>query len=126
MNFKLDENFGSRTQQLFLAAGHEVKTIRNQGLQGCTDQHLYKVCCSEKRCLITFGLDFSDVTRFPPNKTNGIVILRAPRNPSLTLPEQLIQQFLQALSQMSVDKKLWIAEIGHIRIHESEIEEEIQ
>lgn len=125
MNFKLDENFGSRTQQLFLTAGHEIKTIREQGLQGCSDQHLYEVCCLEKRCLITFDLDFSDVTRFPPSKTNGIVIIRVPRNPSITLLEQLIRQFLQALRQMSVNKKLWIVEIGYIRVHESGIEEEI-
>jgi hypothetical protein len=68
-------------------------------------------------------LDFSDVTRFPPAKTGGIVVIRVPRNPSLTLLEQLIHQFLQSLTQMSVEKKLWIVEIGRIRVHQSETEE---
>jgi predicted nuclease of predicted toxin-antitoxin system len=123
MKFKLDENFGTRTQQLFRAAGHDVQTVRDQGLQGRSDFYLYEVCCAEQRCLVTLDLDFSDVTRFPPAKTGGIVVIRVPRNPSLTLLEQLIHQFLQSLTQMSVEKKLWIVEIGRIRVHQSETEE---
>lgn len=123
MKFKLDENFGTRTQQLFRAAGHDVQTVRDQGLQGRSDSHLYEVCCAEQHCLVTLDLDFSDVTRFPPAKAGGIVVIRVPRNPSLILLEQLIRQFLKSLTQMSVEKKLWIVEIGRIRIHQSETEE---
>ena len=120
MKFKLDENFGTRTQQLFRAEGHEVQTVRDQGLQGCLDQRLYEVCCSEKYCLVTLDLDFADVTRFPPAEGNGIVVIRVPRNPSLALLEQLVRQFLQAISQMPIENKLWIVEVGRIRIHQSE------
>ena len=124
MRFKLDENFGTRTQHLFRNAGHEIKTIRDQGLQGSSDQHLYEVCCSEKWCLVTLDLGFSNVTRFPPTEANGIVVIRVPRNPSLTLLEQLVSQFLQTLSHISIDKRLWIVEGGRIRIHQSETDEE--
>jgi len=85
MKFKLDENFGSRTQHLFRTAGHEVQTIRDQGLLGCSDRRLYEICCFEKLCLVTLDLDFSDVTRFPPAEANGIVVIRVPWNPSLAL-----------------------------------------
>jgi predicted nuclease of predicted toxin-antitoxin system len=123
MKFKLDENFGTRTQHLFRNAGHDVQTIRDEGLQGRSDHHLYEVCFAEQRCLVTLDLDFSDVTRFPPDKAGGIVVIRVPKNPSLSLLEQLICQFLQSLTRMSVEKKLWIVEIGRIRIHQSETEE---
>jgi predicted nuclease of predicted toxin-antitoxin system len=123
MRFKLDENFGTRTQQIFRTAGHDVHTVREQGLQGCSDQHLFEICCNEQCCLVTLDLDFSDVTRFPPAKAGGIVVIRVPRNPSITLLEQLIRQFLKSLTQMSVGKKLWIVEIGRIRVHQSETEE---
>jgi predicted nuclease of predicted toxin-antitoxin system len=119
MKFKLDENFGTRTQQLFRVAGHDVQTTRDQELQGCSDQHLYEVCCAEQRCLVTLDLDFSDVTRFSPAQANGIVVIRVPRNPSLALLEKLVRQFLQMLTQMPVEKKLWIVEIARIRVHES-------
>ncbi|MBU1299684.1 MAG: DUF5615 family PIN-like protein [Bacteroidetes bacterium] len=38
MKFKLDENFGARTQELFRAAGYEVNTVRDEGLQGETSE----------------------------------------------------------------------------------------
>lgn len=122
MKFKLDENFGSRTQEIFLAAGHDVQTVRSQKLQGCLDRNLYEVCCEEQRCLVTLDLDFADVTRFPSNITSGIVVIRTPWNPSITLLEQLVRQFLQALARMPVEKKLWVVEVGRIRIHQSDAE----
>jgi predicted nuclease of predicted toxin-antitoxin system len=81
------------------------------------------VCCSEQRCLVTLDLDFADVMRFPPAKGHGIVVIRIPRNPSLRLLEQLVRQFLQALTQMSVEKRLWIVKVGRIRVHQSETDE---
>lgn len=122
MKFKLDENFGVRTQENFRAAGHDIQTVRDQILQGCLDQNLYEVCCKEKRCLVTLDLDFADVTRFLPSSSSGIVVIRIPRNPSFALLEQLVRQFLQALTQMPVEKKLWIVEVGRIRIHQPEAE----
>lgn len=122
MKFKLDENFGTRTQQLFRAAGHGVQTVRDEELQGTSDQHLYEVCCTEQYCLVTLDLDFADTIRFPPNQTGGIVVIRMPRNPSLPLLEKLIRQFLQMIAKMSVEKQLWIVEVGRIRVHQSTTE----
>jgi len=123
VKFKLDENFGTRTREIFRAAGHNAQTVRDEGLQGCSDQYLYEVCCAEKRCLVTLDLDFADVRRFPPTEANGIVVIRVPRNPSLTLLERLVRQFLQALAQMPIENRLWIVEVGQIRIHQSEADE---
>ena len=53
MRLKLDENLGTRTQDLFCAQGHDVQTVRSQELQGCADAHLYEACCQEQRCLVT-------------------------------------------------------------------------
>ena len=61
MKFKRDENFGTRTQYLFITAGHDVRTVHNQRLQGCSDKNLYDICCKEARCLVTLDLDFSDL-----------------------------------------------------------------
>ena len=120
MRFKLDENFGSRTQHLFQAYGHDVQTVRMQGLQGSSDTHLFDICRVEQRCLVTLDLDFADVLRFPPSLTNGIIVIRLPRNPSLALLEQLVRQFLQTLTHMPIERSLWIVEPSRIRVHESE------
>ena len=120
MRFKLDENFGNRTLNIFQAASHDVQTTLDEGMQGCSDRHLYDVCCKERRCLVTLDLDFSDVTRFPPEQGSGIAVIRVPRNPSLAVLEQLIRLFLQMLSRMTIDKNLWIVETSRIRIHQSQ------
>lgn len=123
MKFKLDENFGTRTQNIFKEAGHEVHTVRQESLQGAPDEQLYAVCRAEERCLVTLDLDFANVIRFPPDQMGGIVVIRIPRNPSLPVLEQLVRQFLQAMDRMSVENKLWIVEMGRVRIHQSDAEE---
>ena len=123
MNFKLDENFGIRTLQVFEQFGHNVHTTAYEGLQGAPDQKIYEICCQEDRCLVTLDLDFSDVLRFPPDKCNGIIVIRVSKNPSLGLLEQLVRQFLQALEQMTLVRQLWIVEIGRIRIHQADEDE---
>ena len=122
MKFKLDENFGTRTQHIFKDSDYDVKTVWEEKLQGSSDQKIYETCCAEARCLVTLDLDFADTVRFPPERTAGITVIRVPRNPSLSLLEKLIRQFLKELDRNSIDKKLWIVEIGRIRIHQSEIE----
>ena len=122
MKFKLDENFGMRTQHIFREAGHDVHTVYQEELQGATDEQIYQVCREEQRCLITLDLDFANVLHFPPQQTNGIVVIRMPKNPNLTILERLIRQFLLALDNMSVEKRLWIIEMGRFRVHQSDID----
>ncbi len=119
MKFKLDENFGTRTQRLFAASGHDVQTVLDESLGGASDQLLYQVCQSETRCLVKFDLDFANVLRFPPANSAGIVIIRVPKNPTLATLESLVRQFLLALEETPIAGKLWIVEMGRIRIHQS-------
>ncbi len=120
MKFKLDENFGIRTQNLLRRAGHEVDTVRDEGLQGAPDDRLYDICCSEQMCLVTMDLDFADIIRFPANRTGGIAVIRAPGNPGLSLLESLIRQFINMLPEFQIASKLWIVEPGRIRVHQTE------
>ncbi|MBE2222280.1 MAG: DUF5615 family PIN-like protein [Anaerolineae bacterium] len=120
MKFKLDENFGLRTQSIFISSGHDVETVLDESLGGAPDQQLFQVCQNERRCLVTLDLDFANVLRFSPVDTAGIAVIRTPKNPSLLILEQLVQQLLQALKEMPIDGKLWIVEVGRIRIHQSE------
>jgi len=120
MKFKLDENFGTRTQQIFKQKGHNVHTVLDENLKSTPDSNLYEICCREQRCLVTLDLDFTDVVRFPPKNGSGIAVIRQPRNFSLPILEMLIHQFLETLETMSIEGNLWIIEPGRIRIHLSE------
>lgn len=120
MHFKLDENFGTRTQRLFTEAGHDVHTVRQESLQGVSDKQLYKACCAEQRCLVTLDLDFANPLRFQPGKSGGIVVIRVPRNPGLALLEHLVGQFLEMVKRVTVAGQLWIVEPGGLRIYDTE------
>ncbi|MBU1706908.1 DUF5615 family PIN-like protein [bacterium] len=120
MKFKLDENFGVRTQQVFVRAGHNVQTVLEEELQGASDLLLYEKCCDERRCLVTLDLDFTNVIRFPPKETAGIVVIRFPKNPTLLLLETLIHRFLKMLIHMSIVGQLCIVEVDRIRLYQPE------
>jgi predicted nuclease of predicted toxin-antitoxin system len=119
VKFKLDENFGNRTYQLFAQAGHDVETVYQEVLSGTPDENLYRTCHQEQRCLVTLDLDFADVTRFPPDQSSGIVVIRVSRNPSLALLEHMISQLLQVIATTPMTNQLWIVETDRIRIHQS-------
>ncbi|MCL4863678.1 MAG: DUF5615 family PIN-like protein [Caldilineaceae bacterium] len=120
MKFKLDENFGTRTQRLFQEAGFDVHTVVQESLQGASDQVVYETCCNEDRCLVTLDLDFSDIVRFPPDQLAGIIVIRAPHNPSLPLLEQMVATVIRYCQDSPIAGQLLIVEVGRIRIHQPE------
>jgi predicted nuclease of predicted toxin-antitoxin system len=122
VKFKLDENFGTRTQHLFRSAGHDIATVSSQNLCGVGDTRLYEICTQEASCLVTLDLDFSDIRRFPPQHAAGVVILRLPRNPTVPAIENLVRELLAALGDRPLAGCLWVVEPGRIRVHQTDDE----
>jgi predicted nuclease of predicted toxin-antitoxin system len=118
MKFKLDENFGRRTISLFKQSGHDVHTVYDENQSGSDDLAIFERCVAENRCRVTLDLDFADILQFPPSQSCGIIVVRLPRNPSLTVLESLIQRALDYLEKNPIEKNLWIVEPGCIRIHQ--------
>jgi predicted nuclease of predicted toxin-antitoxin system len=123
MKFKLDENLGVRIRQVFLDAGHDVQTVRDEQLQGRSDEVIYEVCRLERRCLVTLDPDFSNVLRFPPEPTAGIAVLRPTHGVSLDVLGMLARELVVMLASQSIEGQVWIVEPGRIRIHQSSSEE---
>jgi predicted nuclease of predicted toxin-antitoxin system len=76
VKIKLDENLPARLATLLAQHGHEVDTVRDEGLAGCTDFLVWKAAKGEGRFFVTQDLDFSDVRQFRPGTHAGLLLVR--------------------------------------------------
>jgi predicted nuclease of predicted toxin-antitoxin system len=116
VRIKVDENIGAVGVGLLRERGHDVASVYDQGLSGCTDDRLFEICTAENRTLITLDRDFGHVTRFPPERGAGIVILELGGSASLQLLRNRLNDFLAITSSRSVNGGLWIVEPGRVRV----------
>ena len=120
MKFKLDENLGRRSVELFREAAHDVSTVLDQELGASTDENLLEVCRSEGRALVTLDLDFSNVLNFPPSLYPGIAVLRVPNPVELNILHTHVRVLLRTLRQRQLTGRLWIVELERIREYEEQ------
>lgn len=116
MRLKLDENLGTRGAELFLAAGHDVATVVEQGLASAVDHKLIAACKQEGRALITLDLDFANPLMFKPAEYAGIVVLRLPPKTTSDDLFDAIRTLLRGIEQKNLSGKLWV--VGRNRIRE--------
>jgi predicted nuclease of predicted toxin-antitoxin system len=117
MKIKLDENIDVRLAPMIAASGHEVDTVKAEGLSGEPDETIYETCRAGGRVVVTLDLDFSNPHRFDPTVTEGIVVLRVPR-PLLPIVRATVLQVLPLLETHPLQGKLWIVEPGRIRVYD--------
>ena len=111
MRIKLDENIGRPGAHLLRSFGHDVSTVHDQRLSGCSDDHLFDVCIAGARTLITLDRDFGHVPRFPPQRSAGIVVLELGGSGS----QQALLDLAVAATR-PVSRELWIVEPGRVRV----------
>ena len=61
MKFKIDKNLPTQCADLLRQAGHDAKTVCDQGLRGKADALIADVCQDEEQILVTLDRDFSDI-----------------------------------------------------------------
>jgi predicted nuclease of predicted toxin-antitoxin system len=113
---KLDENFSPALTDLFADAGFDAHSVLSEDLSGATDLIVYETICAEKRILITFDTDFCNILRFPPEATEGIVVIRPNRPINLAAIHLLALQVLNLLATRDPKGCLWVLEPNKLRI----------
>jgi len=112
VKLKLDENVHGGVVVELAAAGHDVTTVHQQGLAGRPDADIAKAVKAERRCFVTFDLDFADTRRYRPAEFSGIVVLRLRRR---TAARQLERITHVVAGGAELIGRLWIVEDDRVR-----------
>ena len=115
MLFKVDENLPVEIAELLSDSGHDAKTIKDQRLQGGNDRVLLERCDQDKRILVTLDIDFSDILTYPPQKHEGIILLRV-GNQSKKHVIGVFKRILPLIDREPIKKHLWGVEETAVRI----------
>ena len=78
MKIKLDENMPESLAGRLSVLGHDVDTVRSEGIAGAPDPDVWAAAQADDRFLITQDLDFSDIRRFVPGTHRGLLLVRLP------------------------------------------------
>ncbi len=76
LDVKVDEDLPSRIAELLRDAGHQARTVRDQGLGGVKDSVLWQAVQAEGRFLVTADKGFGDIRTYPPGTHGGVLLLR--------------------------------------------------
>lgn len=93
MKIKLDENLPTSAVAVLVAAGHEVDTVEDEGLQGASDPVVVAAATAEGRLLITLDRGLGDVRAYPPGSHAGVVVLRLTDQSAASL-RQAVEELL--------------------------------
>ncbi len=117
MRIKIDENMPLDVIDVLENAGHDAHSVYSEGIEGCSDRQLIAKCKKEQRLLITLDNDFSNIFAYPPEKFEGIIVLRVEHQGKRAITA-LINKLLPVLnaSEDNICGNLWIVEENRIRI----------
>jgi predicted nuclease of predicted toxin-antitoxin system len=115
LRIKFDENLGDLGADVLRAAGHDVTTVAEEGLHATSDANLIEICRSERKCLVTLDLDFSNPLRFDPSRYYGIAVLRLSAASWDADLLDAVRTLAAGLADSAIEGKLWVIRTGRIR-----------
>ncbi len=115
MKIKLDENLPARLATRLGLLGDEVRTVREEGMEGQVDATIWEVAQSEGRFLITQDMDFSDVRRFVPGSHYGILLIRL-RTPKRRALIRRVEDLFRQEDVSQWDRCLVLATESKVRV----------
>lgn len=115
MQFKMDENLHPDLAEFFRQNGHDAATVWDEGLRGAEDPTILNQCTKEGRALLSFDIGFADIRVYPPEKYNGIIVLRLESQAREKLLE-VAPMILALLGREPLPGHLWIVDERTVRV----------
>ncbi|MBI4719385.1 MAG: DUF5615 family PIN-like protein [Planctomycetes bacterium] len=113
--FKVDEDLPAAVARRRRGAGFDAATVVEEGMRGSTDQALWAVAQTERRCLVTADKGFGDLRALTEQTHHGVVVLRLDlesRQGYVRLMDALVRQ----LDLEAIDGALIIVTPKNIRV----------
>lgn len=115
LRFLTDEDVPRSTARVLRDAGFDALDVRDAGLRGKSDALVYAYAQREKRLLITCDLGFSNILKFPPAESVGLLVIRISDNEPI---DRFNHEVLQTITKIGENlyQHLAIVEIGKVRL----------
>jgi predicted nuclease of predicted toxin-antitoxin system len=97
------------------AQNHEVAHLRDLGLHTLPDRKIFEKAVAEQRVILTFDLDFGEITAYAKGKRAGVVLFRLHN----TRAQHVIERLSRVLSESSTalgEGAIIIVEDGRHRV----------
>lgn len=115
MRFLLDANMPRSALVALRAFGHTADHVRDIGLGDATDDQIAASAADAAATLVSRDLDFADVRRFPPQDTQGILVLRLPDDTRADEIAAVMTRFLSTTMVAHLPGHLVILERDRVR-----------
>jgi len=76
MRFLCDMGVSLKVVQWLREQGHEVTHLRDEGLRTLPNGEIFAKALSEQRVILTFDLDFGEITAFSRDERTSVVVFR--------------------------------------------------
>lgn len=119
MKIKLDENLSYHLSVEIAAAGHDVDTVADEGLEGSSDPDVLEAARTEGRMVLTQDRGFGDIRAYPPGSHPGIIVLR-PTSQDPDSVRDLVSRLLQTVDLQGVAACVVVVEPSRVRIRRPE------
>jgi predicted nuclease of predicted toxin-antitoxin system len=115
MKLLADHCVFGKTIRLLRERGHEVLTLKELDHASSPDEIVLQLAQKGTAVLITSDREFGNILRYPPERSNGIVVLKiTPSNQSRV--HRFLLDFLQGQSRSSLRGKLVVVDTHHVRM----------
>lgn len=110
-----DENLSPSFAKRLREKGFDAVSAYEVELSGAADKLISAYCLKHSRVLVTLDADFSNVVRYPPGNTSGVIRLKL-HPPTQEAIWEVLSATLDKLQTEKLDKRLVVAQKDKLRI----------
>lgn len=117
--FLVDEDLARSVTRALATAGYDVCDVRDVGLRGHADEHVFAFAVAQRRVLLTADLGFANLLAFPLGSHAGILVARFPNELAAHELANALVTTLALLSDEELEGSLVIVEPHRLRLRRS-------